>query len=162
MAQTPDDSIPPDADIEAVLAGARALVAVAARSLAETADVLTVPQLRALMILATRGPLSLSELADDMGVHPSNATRACDRLVAADLVDRRDNPVDRRHLALELTPAGRQEIDDVIARRRAAVADILWRMTPAHRRALGRALAHFAAAAGEPRPSELWALGWVG
>lgn len=161
MPKAPEGSIALASDVEAVVAGARALVAVAAQSLADT-DVLTVPQLRALMILATRGSLSLSELADDMGVHPSNATRACDRLVAADLVDRRDNPADRRHLQLELTAAGRRLIDGVIARRQAAIARILQRMPVTHRRALGRAMAHFAAAAGEPRPSDLWTLGWVG
>ncbi len=151
-----------DADVEAVLAGARALVAVAAHSVAGAGESLTLPQLRALMILATRGPASLSELADELGVHPSNATRACDRLVAAQLVDRRENPADRRHLLLDLTADGRALIDGVVARRRAEVARILRHMPPLHRRALGRALAEFAAAAGEPRSSELWTLGWVG
>src|SRR5207342_1599050 len=105
------------ADVEAVLAASRVLVGVAAQSLAEVEDVISVPQLRTLMILATRGPLHLTALAYDMGVHPSNATRACDRLVAAGLLDRRDNPTDRRHLLLDLTPAGRALIDGVVARR---------------------------------------------
>ncbi len=148
--------------MEAVLAGSRVLVAVAAESLLEVDDMVTVPQLRALMILATRGPLSLTTLAEQMGIHPSNATRTCDRLVAAGLLDRRDNPADRRHLLLELTPAGQELIDGVVARRRATIARILQRMPATHRRALGRALAHFAAAAGEPQPKDLWALGWVG
>jgi DNA-binding MarR family transcriptional regulator len=150
------------ADVEAVLAGSRVLVGVAAESLLGVDEVVTVPQLRALMILATRGPLSLTLLAEDMDVHPSNATRTCDRLVAAGLLDRRDNPADRRHLLLELTPAGFELIDGVVTRRRAAIARILERMPATHRRALGRAFAHFAAAAGEPQPKDLWTLGWVG
>jgi DNA-binding MarR family transcriptional regulator len=149
-------------DVEVVLAASRVLVGVAAQALAPTAEVLSVPQLRALMILATRGPMTLTTLAGAMAVHPSNATRACDRLVAAGLLDRRDNPGDRRHLRLELTTAGRTLIDDVVARRREAVATILERMTPAHRRALSRALAHFAAAGGEPEPGDLGTLGWIG
>ena len=149
------------ADIDAVLAASRVLVGVAARSIADTEDVVSVSQLRALMIIATRGPLHLTALAEDMQVHPSNATRACDRLVAAGLMDRRDNPADRRHLLLELTADGRSLIDGVIARRRDAIEEILQRMPAAHRRELGEALAHFAAAGGEPRPQDLWTLGWI-
>src|SRR6478736_2742861 len=148
-------------DVEAVLAASRVLVGVAAQSLADIEDAVSVPQLRALMILATRGPMHLTALAEDMGVHPSNATRACDRLVASGLLDRRDNPDDRRHLLLDLTPEGRELIDGIIGRRRAAIEQILHQMPTTHRRALGKALAHFAAAGGEPSPSELWALGWI-
>ena len=48
-------------------------------------DTVTLTQFRALVIIASRGPLHLAALADAMRVHPSNATRACDRLVAAGL-----------------------------------------------------------------------------
>ena len=84
-----------------MLAASRVLVGVAARSLAAVEDTVTLTQVRALVIIASRGPLHLTALAEDMGVHPSNATRACDRLVAAGLLDRRDNPADRRHLLLD-------------------------------------------------------------
>lgn len=150
-----------DADVEAVLAGSRVLVGIAAESLADASEVLAVPQVRALMVVATHGPLNVAALAEHLGVHPSNATRACDRLVGAGLLQRKDRPEDRRHLALELTDAGRVFIDDIIRRRRAAIERILERMPAAHRHALGRALAHFAAAGGEPRPRDLWALGWI-
>jgi len=123
-------------DVESVLAASRVLVGVAAQSLADIEDIVSVPQLRALMILATHGPLHLTALAEHMGVHPSNATRACDRLVAAGLLDRRDNPADRRHLLLELTPAGQ-------------------------RHQLGESLGQFAAAGGEPSSQDLLALGWI-
>ena len=55
-------------------------------------DTVTLTQFRALVIIASRGPLHLAALADAMGVHPSNATRACDRLVAAGLLDRAGQP----------------------------------------------------------------------
>jgi len=149
------------ADVEAALAASRVLVAVAAQSLADVEDTVTVPQLRALMVLATRGPLHLTALAEDMGVHPSNATRACDRLVAAGLIDRRDNPADRRHLLLDLTPTGRALIDGVVARRRTAIVGILRRMPARQREQLGEAMQHFADAGGEPNPQDLWTLGWI-
>lgn len=149
-----------DTDVEAVMAASQVLVGVAARSLAELNE-LTVPQLRALMILANHGPMSLTELAGDMGVHPSNATRACDGLVAAKLLNRRDNPADRRHLLLEVTRSGRAVIDGVISRRRAAIAAILQQMPIEHRRSLADSLTHFSAAGGEPRPQDLWDMGWI-
>ncbi|HYV60725.1 MAG TPA: MarR family transcriptional regulator, partial [Acidimicrobiia bacterium] len=63
---------------DAVLDASRALVAVAARSLAGVADDVTLPQYRALVVLATEGAQSLGELAAALGVHTSTATRMCD------------------------------------------------------------------------------------
>jgi DNA-binding MarR family transcriptional regulator len=137
------------------------LVGVAAQSLADIEEVISVPQMRALMILATRGPMHLTALAEDMGVHPSNATRTCDRLVSAGLLDRRDNPADRRHLLLELTSAGQALIDGVITRRRAAIEQILRRMPDGQRRQLSRTLSQFADAGGEPTSQDLGTLGWT-
>lgn len=148
-------------DIEAVLAASRVLVGVAAQSLADVEDIVTLQQLRALMILVTRGPLHLTALAEEMGVHPSNATRACDRLVASGFLDRRDNPSDRRHLLLEPTPAGRELINGVVTRRRRAIKQILGRMSAGQRSQLAEALSQFAAAGGEPSPRDLWSLGWI-
>ena len=149
------------AEVEAVLAASRVLIGVAARSLAEVEDTVTLTQVRALVIIASRGPMHLAALADDMGVHPSNATRACDRLVAAGLLDRRDNPADRRHLLLTLTPAGRELVDGVMRRRRAAVGQILQQMLPAERAQLAVVLNRFAAAGGEPEDADLWSIGWA-
>jgi len=42
--------------VDTVLAASRALVAVAARSLAAAGDEVTLPQYRALVVLAARGP----------------------------------------------------------------------------------------------------------
>ena len=95
-----------DEQVDAVLAASRVLVGVSAQSIAAVEDSLTVVQFRALVIVASRGPIHLSALADAMRVHPSNATRTCDRLVADGLLDRRENPHDRRHLALTLNRTG--------------------------------------------------------
>jgi DNA-binding MarR family transcriptional regulator len=148
-------------EVEAVLAASRVLIGVAARSLAAVEDTVTLTQVRALVIIASRGPMHLAALADDMGVHPSNATRACDRLVAAGLLDRRDNPADRRHLLLTLTHAGREVVDGVMHRRRAAIGLILQKMLPADRAQLATVLNSFAAAGGEPEDADLWSVGWT-
>ncbi len=144
-----------------MLATSRALVGVAARSLAPVEDRVSVSQFRALVIIASRGPLHSAALAQAMGLHPSNATRTCDRLVALALLDRRDDPADRRHLLLTLTPAGSKLVQSVTIRRRGAIRNILRRMPVADRQQLATAFAAFALASGEPTESELWALGWV-
>lgn len=148
-------------EVEAVLAASRVLVGVAARSLAPVEDSVTLTQFRALVIIASRGPLHLAALADAMQVHPSNATRTCDRLVATGLADRRDNPADRRHLLLTLTDAGRELVDGVMHRRRAAIAQILREMPPEDREQLATVLTRFAAAGGEPEHADLWSVGWT-
>jgi DNA-binding MarR family transcriptional regulator len=148
-------------DIEAVMAAARVLVAVSARSVAEVEDVVALPQLRVLVMVASRGPLNLAAVARGLGVHPSNATRACDRLVLAGLLDRRDNPADRRNLLLDLTGAGRALVDQVMEHRRTAITDVLDRMPAVERAALVPVLRSFAVAAGEVDDRGVWSMGWL-
>jgi DNA-binding MarR family transcriptional regulator len=148
-------------DVEATMLAARALVGISAQSLAEVDEVVTPPQMRVLVMIASRGPLNLGAVARGLGVHPSNATRACDRLVAAGLLDRRDDPADRRNLQLQLTDRGRALVDDVMDRRRHAIAAVLDRMPALQRTALIPVLAAFAEAAGETADEHLWSLGWT-
>ncbi len=147
--------------VEAVLAACRVLVGISAQSMAEVGDTLSLPLFRVLVILDSRGPIGLQALAAAMGVHPSNATRACDRLVRMGFLDRRDNPEDRRYLALELTETGAELISTVMAKRRAAVREILEAMGPSDRECLADGLRMFAIAGREPDPAHLWALGWT-
>lgn len=128
---------------------AQVLGAVVANSVAEVEDQVSPPQLRVLVFLARQGPLNLAAVAASMGVHPSNATRAVERLVVAGLVHRRDDPTDRRHVVLTLTAAGQTVVDSVIARRRAAIEEVVQQMPQTKRRALSGAFESFADAAGE-------------
>lgn len=148
-------------EVSAVMSAARLLVALSARSVALVEDVVTLPQLRVLVIVASRGPLHLGAVAQGLDVHLSNATRACDRLVAAGLLDRRDDPADRRHLLLELTAAGRELVERVMGHRRAAIAEVLARMPAHEREVLAPVLRSFAAAGGEVPEPAAWALGWT-
>lgn len=57
-------AVPADDElVDTVLAASRALVAVAARSLAAAGDEVTLPQYRALVVLAAAGPQGMAELA---------------------------------------------------------------------------------------------------
>ena len=135
------------------------LVGVTAQSVTAVEDVVTLSQLRVLVMISSRGPLNLNAVAQAMGVHPSNAPRACDRLVNAGLLDRRDSPSDRRNVSLDLTPAGRELVQTMVAHRRDAIAQVLQRMPETRRRALLPALRSFAAAGEGPVPSA-WTMGW--
>ena len=155
-----------DREIEAVVAASRALMAIAARSMAAVEDQLSVTQFRALVIVSTHGPLHVAALAEAMGVHPSNATRACDALAAKGLLTRAENPTDRRHLALTATAAGERLLEQVRQRRRAEVGEVLAAMGEKPRRQLVGALAEFAHAAGEPVQTTLtedgsFRVGWL-
>lgn len=146
---------------EAVLTASRALVAVAARSLtASAASEVTLPQYRALVVLAARGTLRVGDLAELLGVHPSTATRLCDRLVDRQLVRRAVDRVNRRETTITLSQRGRALVDEVTDVRRAEIRTIVERIPVESRQAAVEALRGFAEAAGEP-PQEAWTLGWA-
>src|SRR5690606_15405933 len=107
--------------------------------------------LRVLMMIATRGAVNLAAVAAGLQVSASNASRICDRLLKIGMVDRRDDPADRRNIALTLTPDGQALIDRVVHHRRIAIRRILREMSPAQRDALTTAFDAFATVAGEPR-----------
>ncbi|MEV4989953.1 MarR family transcriptional regulator [Pseudarthrobacter sp. LMD1-1-1.1] len=130
------------------MAAADALMRVVARSVAEVEDIVNTPQLRVLVLIHTHGPQNLGGVAAELGVHASNATRICDRLVAADLLQRREDPADRRYIRLELTREGKELVDTVLQHRRQAIAEVVSRMPAGRRPALAAALEAFAAAAG--------------
>lgn len=152
---------PSPEQVDAVMLAARVLVAVTAPSVASVEDRVTLPQLRILVMIASRGPQNLASVAQGLGVHASNATRACDKLVDAGLIHRSDDPADRRNLILELTPSGRQLVETMTEHRRTAIESVLAKMRPQIRSDLAPALLAFAEAAGEIPPSRAWTLGWT-
>lgn len=148
--------------VDAIMLAAQALAGVTAQSVAEVEELVTLPQLRVLVLIASRGALNLNALAQAMGIHPSNATRACDRLVAAGLLRRRESSVDRRNLVLGLTDDGQQLVDAMVQRRRRAIAGVLEQVSPTRRRGLAAAMRTFGLAAGEAPARNAWKLGWPG
>ena len=147
--------------VDSVLAASRALVAVAARSLAGAGDEVTLPQYRALVVLAARGSQGTAELAAALAVNPSTATRMCDRLVRKGLVRRHRQAGDRRSVRIALTAPGRDLVAEVTRRRRAELARLLRTLPPGQHEPVTAAFRAFAAVAGElPQPGG--ALGWAG
>lgn len=154
-----DPSQPAETVVDAVLSASRVLVAVAARSLADAAEEVTLSQYRTLVVLASRGPQNLVGLAKAVGVAPATATRMCDRLVKKDLIERKAGPEDRRHVQLSLTRKGMTLVAGVTRRRRREIKSIIGGIDPADQALLVQALSHFAAAAGEV-PEQDWSTGW--
>jgi DNA-binding MarR family transcriptional regulator len=159
----PQQAQPPGHDrdqlVDAVLGASRALVAVAARSLAVVAEDATLAQYRVLVELASRGPQRLADLSDALKVDRSTATRMCDRLVRKGLVHRRRATDDRRGVRVSLATSGAELVAEVSRRRRAEILSILERMPSEHRELVVGALRAFADAAGEV-PEQDWSLGW--
>jgi DNA-binding MarR family transcriptional regulator len=138
-----------DEAVDAVLSASRSLIAVAARSLGAAAEETTIAQYRALVVLVSRGPQRLTDLAEALGVAPSTAGRMCDRLVRKGLVRRNRARADRRAVLVSVTAAGREVVDQATTRRRALIAGILRNLPADQQMDVARALAAFAAAAGE-------------
>jgi DNA-binding MarR family transcriptional regulator len=143
-------------EIDAVMSAARVLVGVIAASVAGVDGAVTPPQLRVLVLTASRGPWNIAALAEVLQVHPSNATRTVDRLVQAVLLLRRDSPVDRRNVELALSRRGQALVTSVMEHRRQALERVLRAMPPQCRRDLVPALRAFADAAGEPPANGMW------
>ena len=143
------------AAVDAVLTASRSLIAVATRSLGAAAEETTIAQYRALVVLASRGPQRMVDLAAALGVAPSTAGRMCDRLVRKRLIRRHRARSDRRAVLVSVTPAGRQVVDQATARRRALIEEILGKLPDSQQQAVAVALRAFAEAAGE-LPDSQW------
>ena len=124
-------------------------------SLGAAAEDTTIAQYRALVVLASRGPQRMVDLAAALAVTPSTAGRMCDRLLRKGLIRRHRARTDRRAVRVSITAAGRQVVDEATARRRALIADILRKLPPRQQPAIATALQAFAAAAGEI-PDSQW------
>ncbi|MGI8714560.1 MAG: MarR family winged helix-turn-helix transcriptional regulator [Solirubrobacteraceae bacterium] len=145
--------------VDGVLGASRALVGVAARSLATVAEDVTLAQYRVLVELAARGPQRLAQLATALCVDRSTATRMVDRLVRKRLVSRRRSHEDRRVVRVSLNADGGELVAEVSRRRREEISTIVQRIPVGHRDLVLVALRAFADAAGEV-PEQDWSLGW--
>lgn len=135
--------------VEEMLTTSRALVGIAIRSIAAAPVDVTVAQHRLLVLLASRGPQSVGEIAEKLGVNPSNASRHCDRLQRLGLVDRQRSEDDGRVVQIRLTRQGGRLLDAVTQRRREDIAELMGRLSPEQEGVVVAALRAFNAAADE-------------
>ena len=159
MKSTRSPAIDNEAIVDAVLSASRVLVAVAARSLGDVAEEVTLTQYRTLVVLASRGPQSLAELAEAVDVTPPTATRMCDRLIKKGLIVRRHERGDRRLIRLTLAKDGRELVEAVTQRRRTEISHLMEAIPMDQQTALVDSLQRLTAAAGEV-PEQDWSTGW--
>ena len=116
---------------------------------------LTMSQLKVMIVLDRLGTPSGQDLARRTGMSLANLTGVIDRLVAQDFVSRREDPNDRRVRRLELTAAGRQLIDRLIAAGEEQQHRILEHLDDAGLQLVSRAFDLLLDAAAADPPSEL-------
>ncbi|MGB3304025.1 MarR family winged helix-turn-helix transcriptional regulator [Gordonia sp. (in: high G+C Gram-positive bacteria)] len=87
---------------------------------------MTLSQLRMLMVLSrSEHDLSVNELADAVGLSLAAAGRGADRLVAINLITRREDESDRRVKRLSISETGRELIANQFRIRDTEVAEIV-------------------------------------
>lgn len=144
---------------ETILTASRALMGVVARSVSPALEFISLPHFRVLVVLTSAGPLRMGSLAERMGANSSTFSRSIDRMVAGGWVERGPSPDSRREVLIRATESGRALVDEVTARRRHAISDILAKMDADDQKAVVSALETFAAAASEPAVEDLLILG---
>lgn len=102
---------------------------------------LTLTQLKAISLLDESGdPLTVKDLADQLGLSVAATSRAVDALFKRGLVDRDEDPSDRRVRRVRLTRAGRRTVENLLAIRIKGLETLLERLSSAERRKLAVAL----------------------
>ena len=92
-----------------------------------------------LSAIAKNEPTTLNEVAKDIGRGAPAVSRSVDALVRSGLVERTQDPNNRRRLALRLTPAGRDQLTKRVAGG-PALRGKLERLAHSELRALERAI----------------------
>lgn len=101
----------------------------------------TRPQYRVLLFLARNEGPSQSEIADALDVERITLGRMVDRMAEAGLVERREDPSDRRVWRLHMLPAAQGLVDRLTAIGAEVEAEALSHLEPGERDTLRRLLA---------------------
>lgn len=97
---------------------------------APVSENLTPTQASVLGIVAHRGPIGMTGVADIEGLNPTMLSRVVAKLVDIGLLTRQPDPADQRAVQLQATDAGREVHQRIIASRTATVAQILDGLSP--------------------------------
>src|SRR5438105_15702242 len=103
-----------------------------------------------LRFLRRRGPLSIGELADALGITGSSVTTSCKRLEKAGLVTRERQADDERMVRVMLTTQGHKQVEAWHQRRREIVVQWLATLEQDEQETLQQLLERLLEGAGEP------------
>ncbi|MDF9811264.1 MarR family transcriptional regulator [Streptomyces sp. SPB162] len=118
----------------------------------DSAAPVSASQLRVLFILADHEGINLRSLSEALGSAPPSVSRLCDRLQAVGFLERDPNPESRREVRLRLSGRGTKFLEELRARRREELSQVLVTMQPAARRDLLSGLRAFRNAAASEAP----------
>jgi DNA-binding MarR family transcriptional regulator len=104
---------------------------------------LTLTQLRALALIELRQPITIGALSSALHMSLASGSALADRLVRAELLQRRHDDDDRRQVLLQLAPLGVRLLRRIEERSRARLRRALTAMTSHERTALATALSGF-------------------
>ncbi len=101
-----------EVDVERIVAAYETLMhRVASTHAPEFLEVgVTMSQAKVLYLVQAEPDLRMSDLSARLGVSLSTVSGVVDRLVDQDLLGRRDDPADRRHVVLRITSAGATQL----------------------------------------------------
>jgi DNA-binding MarR family transcriptional regulator len=136
MAELHGPSDPGTSMAAALDVAAGALLSVWESARERTTSPVSAAQLRAVMVVEEQDGINLRRLADRLDMLLSSASRLCDRLVAAGMLEREPGRFDRREISLHLTPEGRRLLTELRAERHAQLTTILAGMSAEGRDAL--------------------------
>jgi DNA-binding MarR family transcriptional regulator len=108
---------------------------------------LSFSQISVLMRLKHGGNIGVSEIGDQLGVTSAAASQAVDRLVQLGLIERTEDPEDRRAKRLALTPKGCTLIEKGIEARSQWIEGLTDALTPEQQSMIISALTLLTAAA---------------
>lgn len=104
---------------------------------------------KAMAAIGRYGPVSAKQVCAHTTVDPDKVTRSVDRLVERGYVRRKQDAVDRRRVALTLTPAGRKAYEDIEFVTRTVELALLGVLSLEERKLLSRLLAKLEERAGK-------------
>ncbi len=89
---------------------------------------LTLAQLKAVYLVASAGPIHVGALAVRLGTAVSTTSEVVDRLVGMDLLERSEDPVDRRQVLVTATPTALAQLEDLSELGRGRMRELLLRI----------------------------------
>jgi DNA-binding MarR family transcriptional regulator len=105
------------------------------------------------LIALARGPRSVGQLAEELGVSPPAATQLVDKLAEHGMVDRHNDPADRRVVLVDYVAGMREVAGRIVRERRRPLHNAMSKMTDGEALAFVKGLRllaqSFGAAAGE-------------
>ena len=113
---------------------------------------LTMPQVKTLFLLA-EGSMRMRSIAKRLSVEMPSATTMIDRLAAKGLVERSQDPGDRRAVVCSVTPAGRDAVEKFWALRTARIESLAASLSDEDLEIVAPALKIMAEAIGKTRPN---------